>query len=225
MELVSGDDLDVVLQHGRLPASLVLRVLEDVAHGLGAVHRAGIVHRDLKPANLRLEPRSDGRVRVKLLDFGLVRDRFASPGLTDTGTAPGTLTYMSPEILDEQVPDQRADLYSLGVIAYEMLTGRPPFRGTSQIEIAIKHLREQPRPVESLVPESLPDGLGDLVHSMLVKERERRIAQAELVLSRAQMIRRRAGLEYQHSRSESSFGPMRAWGLLPHLPPDAGSSG
>lgn len=218
MELAPGDDLNLLLAHGRLPPALALRVMEDVARGLAAAHDVGIIHRDLKPANLKLKPEKEGIVRVKLLDFGLVRDRESSASLTDLGKAPGTLSYMSPEILNEEKPDERSDLYSLGVIAYEMLAGRPPFRGKSRIEIAIKHLREQPKSIERMVPEELPDDLGDLIHAMLVKDPENRIADTGDVIVRVAAIREANGLEFRVDHQGKSDDPFADWGLLAHVP-------
>jgi serine/threonine-protein kinase len=222
MELVDGEDLNDLLAHGRLPPSLVVRVMEDVANALEVTHGAGIIHRDLKPSNLKLQARPDGSVRVKLLDFGLVRDRWSSASLTDMGKAPGTLTYMPPEILDEQEPDEQSDVYSLGVIAYEMLAGRPPFQGKTRVEIAIKHLRDQPRWIEHLVPEEIPDGLADLIHSMLVKDPSKRTSSARMVRLEATAIRKENELAYRVGGDGGDGDPAHDWGLLPHVEDDDG---
>lgn len=217
MELATGDDLSRLLWHGRLTPALTLRVLQETANGLIAAHAEDIVHRDLKPSNLKLKPKSDGSVRVKILDFGLVRDKKSSASLTGLGKAPGTLTYMPPETLRERPIDSRGDLYSLGVIAYEMLAGLPPFTGRTPTEVATKHLREEPQPIGSLVPEELPESLVDLVHGLLNKDPDSRPQTAADVLATVDQIMADGGHDPRVGHLGASRDPFVEWALLPHI--------
>ena len=217
MELATGDDLSRLLHHGRLRPALVMRVLQQTASGLVAAHAEGVIHRDLKPSNLKLKPKRDHSVRVKILDFGLVRDKHSSAVLTDMGRTPGTLTYMSPEVLQECDLDSRADLYSLGIIAYEMLSGLPPFFGRTHAEVAAKHLREEAVPLGVLVPEELPADLVELVEDLMVKERDDRIAAAEEVLARLTPMLARPANHFAVRHLGEGQDPFVDWALLPHL--------
>lgn len=217
MELAMGDDLVRLLHHGRLRPALALRVVQQVCTGLSAAHELGIVHRDLKPANLKLKPKTDHSVRVKILDFGLVRDKHSSATLTDVGKVPGTLTYMPPEVLQERELDHRGDLYSLGVIFYEMLLGIAPFTAKSRVEVAMKHLREEPTPIASVVPERLPDGVAELVHELLIKEPNDRIDSAAEVAERVAEIAERDELQFAVQHKGASHQPFHDWDLLPHI--------
>lgn len=216
MELAHGDDLSRLLHHGRLPVGLALSVMTEVATGLGDAHRAGLVHRDLKPANLKMRVKSNGALRVKILDFGLVRDKNSTVDLTDEGFAPGTLTYMAPEILREEEIDHRIDIYSLGCIAYEMLTGFPPFSGNTPLVVARNHLDELASPIGGHIAD-LPDGVAELVHSMLEKQPTARLQTANDVRVRAVEIIEHHRLEFEASHRGQARDPFRDWGLLPHL--------
>ena len=146
MELVEGRTLTEAVSGGPLAPSEAVAVGLGIAAALGEAHRAGILHRDVKPANVMLAP--GGRVTV--LDFGLAK-RLAAPGaaagseLTRDGVAVGTLSYMSPEQLLARKVDERSDLFSLGVVLYEMVAGRRPFAGGSAIAIADAILHSAPR--------------------------------------------------------------------------------
>lgn len=217
MELATGDDLSRVLRAGRLRHALTLRVLSETARGLAAAHEAGIVHRDLKPSNLKLKPKDDGSVRVKILDFGLVRDHLASAQITDVGTAPGTLSYLPPEILREEPLDFRGDLYSLGIITYEMMCGKPPFTGRTPLDVATKHLREPPPLIEERIPERTPQDLLRLVYELIAKMPHDRPETALEVHERAEAIARREGWQPTIRHRGASEDPKAAWDLLPHL--------
>jgi serine/threonine-protein kinase len=217
MELAEGDDLSDILRVGRLRPPLVLRAIEEIAAGLSAAHAASIVHRDLKPANLKFRARRNGELRVKILDFGLARDRKSDVDLTDVGTAPGTVSYMQPEALEEKRVDSRADIYSLGVIAHEMVAGRPPFMGKTPAVIANGHLRKPPPRLESVVPELLPMGLEELVLEMLQKDPDARIATAEEVAVRARGIRETFGLHQHLTFAGAASDILTDWQLLAHL--------
>ena len=144
MEYVRGVTLRYMLdQTSRLPYSAGLRLAKQLCSGLGAAHSVGVLHRDIKPENLILEPTGN----AKLMDFGIARpiDRMA-PGQTQAGFIVGTPQYLAPEILQGQEADPRSDLYSCGIVLYEIFTGALPFDGASAMDVMVKHLREEPPP-------------------------------------------------------------------------------
>ena len=148
MEFVEGRPLVSILHdEGALPVDWTLHVLSQSADGLSAAHRAGVVHRDIKPGNLMVRP--DGV--VKLTDFGIAQARDATP-LTRTGMVVGTAQYLSPEQAQGMEVTAASDVYSLGVVAYECLTGARPFDGASQVAIALAHINRPPPPLPSNVP-------------------------------------------------------------------------
>ena len=148
MEFVEGQPLVTILHdEGALPVDWTLHVLSQSADGLSAAHKAGVVHRDIKPGNLMVRP--DGV--VKLTDFGIAQARDATP-LTRTGMVVGTAQYLSPEQAQGMEVTSASDVYSLGVVAYECLTGARPFDGASQVAIALAHINRPPPPLPSHVP-------------------------------------------------------------------------
>lgn len=140
MELADGNDLLDLIQAGRLALPLAFQVLEETCRALLHIHRAGIFHRDLKPGNIKIVPNGE-KVTCKLLDFGLVK-LDEGTNLTQPGQAPGTISYMSPEELNDERTDQRIDLYKLGIVAYEIFTGRKPYFGNSPLITAQKILSD-----------------------------------------------------------------------------------
>jgi TolB-like protein/Flp pilus assembly protein TadD len=160
MELVSGETLKQVLRRGALDPARLLEITRQIAGGLREAHQAGVIHHDIKPGNIMLDSRS----LVKILDFGLAvltgRDRSAGESdetfITRTSiqaSTGGTLPYMAPERLRGEPTDSRCDIFSFGVLLYECLTGRLPFRGETSIDVLHAILRETPIPLRSLVPE------------------------------------------------------------------------
>jgi eukaryotic-like serine/threonine-protein kinase len=148
MEFVEGQPLVTILHdEGALPVDWTLHVLSQSADGLSAAHRAGVVHRDIKPGNLMVRP--DGV--VKLTDFGIAQARDSAP-LTRTGMVVGTAQYLSPEQAQGLEVTAASDVYSLGVVGYECLTGARPFDGASQVAIALAHINRPPPPLPSHVP-------------------------------------------------------------------------
>lgn len=149
MEHLDGQSLeDYLLEQGPLSTELVIEILRQLCSALGAAHEKGIVHRDLKPENIFLLRHPDGALHVKVLDFGIAKLRGSSDGegmSTQTGIVLGTPTYMSPEQAtgNTQSADHRTDIYSLGILIYQMLVGDPPFRGKSFAELIIKHIQQE----------------------------------------------------------------------------------
>jgi serine/threonine protein kinase len=166
-----------VHDEGALPIAHARRILREVADALAYAHGRGVIHRDIKPDNILLD-RESGRAMVT--DFGIARamQEGADSRLTATGVAIGTPAYMSPEqAAGDRVIDGRSDLYSLGVVGYQMLTGELPFKASSTASMLMKHITEQPRPVSELRPEVPPD-LAAAVMTLLEKEPERRFPSA-----------------------------------------------
>jgi serine/threonine-protein kinase len=176
LALYDGETLRSRLgREGRVSVGDAIDIAQQIAAGLHAAHTAGFVHRDLKPANVMLL--NDGGVRI--LDFGLAKARDQS--LSTTSVRLGTVSYMSPEQIRAGDIDGRADLWALGIVLYEMLTGRKPFGGDERVSIADAILRGEPEP-PSAYRDDLPDGVDGLVLRLLQKDRTRRYASAEQVL-------------------------------------------
>ncbi|MEO5935836.1 MAG: serine/threonine-protein kinase, partial [Terriglobales bacterium] len=155
MEFVEGRALDSGIPEDGLPVARILEIAGALTEALAAAHAKGIVHRDLKPANVMVS--NEGRVKV--LDFGLAKDVRAakanaatqtSTGDTKAGMVMGTPAYMSPEQVAGRAVDQRTDIFSLGILLYEMATGKRPFQGDSSAELATAILRDTPRPIATL---------------------------------------------------------------------------
>ena len=166
MDEVDGESLRTRLdREGKLPIADVTRIVADLASALDAAGKAGVVHRDVKPENVLIERESG---RALLADFGIAR-AMAADGATSTGqgVAVGTPAYMSPEQAAGEEVDSRSDLYGLGVVAYEMLAGQPPFQGANRVVVS-KHIAERPVPIERHRPES-PKALAGAVMKALEK--------------------------------------------------------
>ncbi|HEY9523158.1 MAG TPA: serine/threonine-protein kinase, partial [Thermopolyspora sp.] len=181
MELVSGEPLSAILaRHGTLSAEVTLDMISQTARGLQAAHRSGIIHRDIKPGNLLVTEAG----QIKITDFGIARAMQAAP-ITRTGIVLGTAQYVSPEQASGSPLTPSTDIYSLGVVAYECLTGHPPFVADTQIAIALMHLNEPPPPLLGHVPPPVRE----LVMAMLAKSPEHRPASAEELSDRAYVLR------------------------------------
>lgn len=168
MDLLDGEPLDRHLARmGRVPLVTTLQILRPIAHALDIAHAAGIVHRDLKPQNVFLAWEASGETVPKLLDFGVAKLLHDS-GLTVSGTVIGTPRYMSPEQARGDRVDARADVYALGVLCHEMLTGHLPFDGESALGIAMAHIMQPPPTASSVCPD-LPEILDRPILRMLAK--------------------------------------------------------
>ncbi|HUJ57510.1 MAG TPA: serine/threonine-protein kinase [Kofleriaceae bacterium] len=171
MELVEGTPLGVRMMHGPLPHDHVIHLIAAIAEVLAAAHVAGVCHRDLKPDNILVAP-DDARWPVRVIDWGIAFHH-AGARYTRHDEAIGTPTYMAPEQARGGEPDGLGDVYALGVVAYQALTGRAPFVGASSVEVLLQHLN---RPVPALAPRcpEAPLWLVELVERMLEKSFEDR---------------------------------------------------
>lgn len=174
MEYLAGRSLDRLLRdRAPLPPQEAVGIASPVCAALAAAHSAGIVHRDIKPGNIMVTP--DGTVKVT--DFGIARALGAAP-LTDTGTVMGTAAYLPPEVSRGGSAGPGSDLYSLGIVLFEMLTGRVPFSGDTPVTVAMRHLSEDVPPPSELVP-GLPRGLDEVVARATSREPGDRYPSAE----------------------------------------------
>lgn len=191
MPLYPGETLkDRLAREGALPPDDALAIVTQVTNGLASAHTAGIVHRDLKPANVMLLP--DGTAKV--LDFGLAKIRDIS--LTKSRVALGTIGYVAPEQIRGGSVDARADLWAIGVMLYEMLTGAPPFRGEHEASILHAVLHEQPPRVSRSNPDLSP-ALDDVIGALLQKNPEDRYQSAEALLTDIAAVQRGAALTHK----------------------------
>ncbi len=173
MELIEGETLhDRMAREGPLPVAEAVRIARAIAAGLESAHRAGVVHRDVKPANVMLE-RAGG---VKITDFGIAAA--ASSTRLTQGSGLGTAAYASPEQTRGERVTAASDVYSLGVVAYEMLTGRPPFDGPSPVAIALAHAQREPVPIRTIAP-AVPVAVAGAVERALAKDPRERPESAE----------------------------------------------
>lgn len=174
MEYVEGQTLREVLnEHGTLTVDEALNVIAGVLAPLDYSHRNGIVHRDIKPANVMLTPEGD----IKVMDFGIARALKDNSGLTQTQSVVGTAQYLSPEQARGEVVDARSDLYSTACLLYELLAGRPPFVGDSQLAVAYQHVGETPQPPSFYNP-NVPPAVDRLLLHALLKDRDARYQDA-----------------------------------------------
>ena len=173
MELVTGGTLrELLRERGPMPPHAVVAVLAPVLSGLGAAHRAGLVHRDVKPENVLISV--DGE--VKLADFGLVRAT-TEAGITSTSVILGTAAYLSPEQVLGEETGPRSDVYAVGIMAFELLTGTTPFKGDSAIVIAHQHLDRDVPPPGSLI-DGVPPEFDDFIARATAREPEARFSDA-----------------------------------------------
>lgn len=185
MELVRGQTLREVMSHsGPLPCPLVVDIVRQVGEALVPAHRSGLVHRDLKPANILVSRDEAGELRAKVTDFGIAKvTQAVGHALTRTGVVLGTPKYLSPEQVQGLEPDGRADLYSLGVVCFEMLTGRPPFQEATDMATAMARLTRD-APLVSTVRPSVPPEIDSLVAELLARDPAARLPSADVLCAR-----------------------------------------
>jgi serine/threonine protein kinase/Flp pilus assembly protein TadD len=178
MEFIPGEDLrSSIRRFGQLPIRKSISIAAQICEGLAEAHRLGVVHRDLKSSNIMID--KEGNVRI--MDFGIARS-IEAKGITGAGVMIGTPEYMSPEQVEGKEVDQRSDIYSLGVILYEMVTGRVPFEGETALSIAMKQKTEKPMDPR-LLNHLLPDDLSQIIMKCLEKDRKNRYKNTEELLS------------------------------------------
>ncbi|RVU42717.1 serine/threonine protein kinase [Lujinxingia sediminis] len=218
MELVRGISLGDLLERGRFRVNMALEVVYQVCGALTEPHARGIIHRDLKPDNLVMLPVSDGTVQVKVLDFGIARALEQSTQITKTGMICGTPAYMAPEQAQNHAIDGRTDLYALGIILYEMLSGMVPFTGDTSLQILFSHVQKSPPSLRHMLPAgSLPDDIEALCYRMLSKDPVERPGSAREVRDEIDQLRMRHQLRpVRLDVDRQDLGAFEPW-LMPHL--------
>jgi len=185
MEYVRGEDLkSFIRRSGRLTVDKAITIAGQVCEGLAEAHRQGVVHRDLKPQNVMID--RDGNARI--MDFGIARS-LTGKRITGEGAFIGTPEYMSPEQVEGKDIDQRSDIYSLGIVLYEMLTGRRPFEGDTALGVAVKQKSETP-PDPKLFNPQIPDELNRVILRCLEKKKESRYQSAMDLLSDLEAVKK-----------------------------------
>jgi len=178
MEYVPGEDLKrLVRKVGQLSAGKAIFIAKQMCEGLAEAHRLGVVHRDLKPQNIMVDEEGNARI----MDFGIARSLKAK-GVTGSGVMIGTPEYMSPEQAEVKEVDQRSDIYSLGVILYEMVTGQVPFEGETPLSIAMKHKSQAPLDPKEINAQ-ISEDLSSVIMKCMKKDRDKRYQNVEDILS------------------------------------------
>jgi class 3 adenylate cyclase/predicted ATPase len=212
MELLEGEPLDRWLERVVIPPlDEVLRIGREIARALAAAHARGLVHRDVKPANVWLEGPAR---RVKLLDFGLARPQVGDGRITNPGVVLGTPMYMAPEQAQDQPLDGRADLFSLGCVLYQMVTGRTPFEGNTTLAVLAALITRTPPPASQFNP-ALPAPLTDLLGRLLAKDPDGRPGSAEAVGEELQAVERAVALAAHPSAVRDTLIPTTGQGVAP----------
>jgi serine/threonine-protein kinase len=181
MEYLEGVTLkDLVRQKGALPLPVGLRIAKQMCVGLEAAHAQGVVHRDIKPQNMLIMPETGD---LKIMDFGIARmsEVKGAKGMTSTGTVMGTPDYMAPEQAQGEPADFRSDIYSLGVVFFELFTGRLPFTADTVMAVVLKHIQEPPPPPRTVNPR-VPVELEAVILRCLEKEPDKRYRDVEAIL-------------------------------------------
>ena len=176
MEYLQGEDLEGLIEReAPLPLERAVEIARQVGSALAAAHRLEVVHRDLKPANIFLKRRASGEDLVKVVDFGIAKVADSSSLVTRANALMGTPSYMSPEQANQEQEqiDGRTDIFALGCILYEMLSGQQPFRGDSYTKVLLQVVSQDPPPLRELVPQLAPE-VEQVVNRALIKEREER---------------------------------------------------
>lgn len=183
MEYVPGEDLRTQIRRvKKIDVRTSISIAKQICQGLAEAHKSGVIHRDLKPNNIMIDKKGN----VRIMDFGIARS-LTTKGITRPGMTIGTPEYMSPEQVEGKAVDRRSDIYSLGIILYEMVAGRVPFEGETVISVAHKHRYETPRDPRTF-NERIPAGLRHLILRCLAKEEEKRFQSAEDVYNELERI-------------------------------------
>jgi YVTN family beta-propeller protein len=208
MRFVEGTDLkSVIVEQGALPPERVLPILAQAAAALDAAHARGLVHRDVKPGNILLSSEAGSLDHVYLSDFGLTKRMTSDSGITGTGQFVGTLDYAAPEQFEGKQLDGRADVYSLGGVLYECLTGEIPYRRDNQAALVYAHLMADPPKVTEAKPE-LPEAIDAVVAKAMAKNPEGRYSSSgELVADARRVLGDRAGADVGASVTKQALPP------------------
>lgn len=220
MELIEGVGLDRLVAHWKFEPALSLEIARGICAALTEPHRLGIVHRDIKPGNILLTVRSDDTLGVKVVDFGISRSTqvAADNQITSTGEVIGSPQYMAPEAARGVEIDARTDLYAVGVLLYEMISGRPLFQAPTPILLMLQHLRERPpslhdlQPAELLPIQSVPPVVSAMVDRLLSKDPKDRPSSAREMLRELDTIRDVCDLHLPRLNGNlSALGALRPW--------------
>lgn len=194
MEFIEGTTLSTVIsKNKKINITDVLHIGAQVSSALQAAHESNLVHRDIKPGNIMITPNG----KIKVTDFGIVSIQNEDSDMTKSGTILGTANYISPEQAQGTSVSSKSDLYSLGIVMYEMLSGRTPFIGETPISIATQHLTEKPKPLVELV-ENIPSGIDKIILKLLNKKPESRFKSAEDL--RAALIQQKSYLQMNETK-------------------------
>jgi len=194
MEFIEGTTLSTVIsKNKKIKINDVLHIGVQVSSALQAAHESNLVHRDIKPGNIMITPNG----KIKVTDFGIVSIQNEDSDMTKSGTILGTANYISPEQAQGSSVSSKSDLYSLGIVMYEMLSGRTPYIGESPISIATQHLTEKPRPLIEFV-EKIPSGIDKIILKLLNKKPESRFKSAEDL--RAALIQQKSYLQMNETK-------------------------
>ncbi|MGD9347779.1 MAG: protein kinase, partial [Candidatus Aminicenantes bacterium] len=192
MEYVPGEDLKSMIRMSRqLSVTTAVNVARQVCEGLSEAHRIGVIHRDLKPSNIMI----DRAGNVRIMDFGIARS-LRTKGITGSGVMIGTPEYMSPEQVEGKEVDQRSDIYSFGVILYEMVTGRVPFEGDTPFTVGVKHKSELP-PEPKAFNTQIPDDLSRIILKCLEKDKQNRPQSTDELISDLSVIEEGESTPYE----------------------------
>lgn len=209
MEYVEGETLAAQVERGPVPVADALKYMDDALSALSYAHKRNIIHRDVKPSNMMVTPQG----LLKLMDFGIARSG-NDKNLTVTGTALGSLNYMSPEQIQGGAVDARSDIYSMGIALYEIVTGKQPFKRDSDFAIMAAHMKEMPqRPIE-LRPD-MPQGLNDIILMAIAKDPAHRFQTADAFRGALNSVRENLGMGSQVVIPAMASAPPPAWTPTP----------
>jgi serine/threonine protein kinase len=219
MEYVDGESLTVLIADGPVPVDKAVHIAQQILGALTEAHRKGVVHRDLKPDNIMLVERPDDPLSVKVLDFGIAKFLGSRTMLTQQGLVFGSARYISPEAAAGETVDERADLYAVGVILYQMLAGRPPFDDSSAVALLMRHVNDPPPPLlDQPGAKDVPPAIAAVVMQSLKKEPSHRFDDANAMRA---ALTEAAKVEGVPLLGQDVGGISRSWASPPPASPPA----